>query len=59
MQTNPEWLFDISMLGETPSRAHYSLAKELADRASGVEFLFRLGGTLRLLVAHKTLRDIF
>ena len=47
-----QWLFPRSALLATPSASVSSipLEKELYDRARGVEFLFRLGGTLQLSV---------
>ncbi|KAH8835108.1 cyclin-like protein [Flagelloscypha sp. PMI_526] len=51
MGSTSEWLFTPSMLDETPSRTHTSLFDELYLRATGVEFLYRLGGTLRLPTA--------
>ncbi|EGN92464.1 hypothetical protein SERLA73DRAFT_191118 [Serpula lacrymans var. lacrymans S7.3] len=45
-----QWLFPVSALEHTPSIATsaYTVAKELYDRARGVEFLFRLGSSLGL-----------
>lgn len=45
---NVQWLFPLSALRATPT--NYPLEKELYDRARGVEFLLRLGSSLRLLV---------
>lgn len=48
----PQWLFPVSALQVTPSvvTSSYTVAKELYDRSRGVEFLFRLGSSLGLLV---------
>jgi len=43
-----QWLFSVDALDATPSIC--SREKELYDRARGVEFLFRLGASLALLV---------
>lgn len=43
-----QWLFPVEALNHTPSAS--PLYKELYDRARGVEFLFRLGSSLALLV---------
>lgn len=47
-----QWLFPVSALQVTPSvvTSSYTVAKELYDRSRGVEFLFRLGSSLGLLV---------
>lgn len=47
-----QWLFPISALQLTPSvvTSFYTVPKELYDRSRGVEFLFRLGSSLGLLV---------
>ena len=43
-----QWLFPLPALSTTPSAC--LLEKEFYDRARGVEFLFRLGSSLALLV---------
>ncbi|KAF9227951.1 cyclin-like protein [Gyrodon lividus] len=45
-----QWIFTIHALQRTPSitTSTYTIAKELYDRARGVEFLFRLGSSLGL-----------
>ena len=50
MSSDPssQWLFSLDALDNTPSSC--SREKELYDRARGVEFLFRLGSSLQLLV---------
>lgn len=50
--SSSQWLFPRSALLATPSGATSAipLEKELYDRARGVEFLFRLGSSLQLLV---------
>jgi hypothetical protein len=46
--TDSQWLFPVDALDFTPSTC--SRERELYDRARGVEFLFRLGAALALLV---------
>lgn len=45
-----QWIFPLSALQHTPSRStsDISLEKELYDRNRGVEFLFRMGVSLKL-----------
>jgi len=45
-----QWIFPVEALHRTPSvdTSNYTVAKELYDRARGVEFLFRLGSSLGL-----------
>lgn len=47
-----QWMFPTSALLVTPSASTSSipLEKELYDRARGIEFLYRLGASLQLLV---------
>ncbi|EIW60484.1 cyclin-like protein [Trametes versicolor FP-101664 SS1] len=48
--TSSQWMFPLSALHNTPSRAtsNIPLEKELYDRSRGVEFLYRLGVSLGL-----------
>ncbi|KAI0646958.1 cyclin-like protein [Trametes meyenii] len=48
--TSSQWIFPLSVLHNTPSRATSSIPmeKELYDRSRGVEFLYRLGVSLGL-----------
>ena len=50
--SSSQWLFPLSALHNTPSRATSGirLEKELYDRSRGVEFLYRLGVSLVLFV---------
>lgn len=50
--TSSQWMFPLSALHSTPSRAtsNIPLEKELYDRSRGVEFLYRLGVSLGLFV---------
>lgn len=48
MDATPQWLFSLEALRNTPTE--YPIEKEMYDRARGVEFIFRLGSTLQLLV---------
>lgn len=50
MTASAQWIFPIEALHHTPSvdTSNYTVAKELYDRARGVEFLFRLGSSLGL-----------
>ncbi|EIW85209.1 cyclin-like protein [Coniophora puteana RWD-64-598 SS2] len=50
MENDSQWLFPLDALRSTPSvsTSNIPLAKELYDRARGVEFLFRLGTSLGL-----------
>lgn len=54
LTTSSQWLFPVSALSQTPSVrcAGVSVQKELYDRSRGIEFLYRLGSTLLLLVPH-------
>lgn len=51
--TSSQWMFPLSALHNTPSRAtsNIPLEKELYDRSRGVEFLYRLGVSLGLSVS--------
>ncbi|KIM65229.1 hypothetical protein SCLCIDRAFT_1212370 [Scleroderma citrinum Foug A] len=50
MTASAQWIFPVEALHHTPSvdTSNYTVAKELYDRARGVEFLFRLGSSLGL-----------
>ncbi|KIK59897.1 hypothetical protein GYMLUDRAFT_168775 [Collybiopsis luxurians FD-317 M1] len=48
MSTDSQWTFPIHALYHTPSSSHEPLEKILYDLSRGVEFLFRLGTSLKL-----------
>ncbi|TFY72717.1 hypothetical protein EVG20_g288 [Dentipellis fragilis] len=43
-----QWLFSVDDLRNTPTALERSLEDEMYDRARGIEFLFRLGGSIGL-----------